>query len=148
MGSHDVSAVAGVEFQNFYNNGITLSGTNVPFGQPQNFALLDPADVSVSEREETISRRGLFGRVNYAFDNRYLASVSVRRDGDSRFGANNRYEIFPAFSLGWNVHNESFYNSDFLTDLKLRVSRGSLGTTSFLGAYNSLSLLNPQASIF
>ena len=40
MGSHDVSAVAGVEFQNFYNNGITLSGTNVPFGQPQNFALL------------------------------------------------------------------------------------------------------------
>lgn len=148
FGKHDMSAVAGVEFQNFYINGIALSSTNVPFGQPQNYALMNPADISVSEREETIARRSVFGRVNYAYDNRYLASVSVRRDGDSRFGANNRYETFPALSLGWNVHNESFYNSDLLTDLKLRFSTGSLGTTSFLGAYGSLSLLNPQATVF
>ena len=148
LGRSDISAVAGVEFQNFYRNGVSLSGTNVPFGQPQNFALLNPADVAISERDETIARRSVFGRVNYAFDNRYLASVSVRRDGDSRFGVNNRYETFPAISLGWNVHNEGWYNSELLTDLKLRLSVGSLGTTSFLGAYNSLSLLNPQATIF
>ena len=148
IGRHDVSAVAGLEFQNFYLDGIALNGTNVPFGQPQNFALLDPADVAISEREETIARRSVFGRVNYAYDNRYLASVSVRRDGDSRFGENNRFETFPALSLGWNVHNEAFYTSNFLTDLKLRYSIGSLGTTSFLGAYNSLSLLNPQATVF
>ncbi len=148
IGRHDLSAVAGVEFQNFYINGISLDATNIPFGQPQNFALLNPADIAVSERDETIARRSVFGRINYAYDNRYLASISVRRDGDSRFGANNRYETFPAISLGWNVHNEAFYNSEFLTDLKLRFSTGSLGTTSFLGAYNSLSLLNPQATIF
>lgn len=147
LGKHDISAVAGVEFQNFYIQGIALDGTNVPFGQPQNYALLDPADISVSERDETIARNSVFGRINYAYDNRYLASVSLRRDGDSRFGANNRYETFPAVSLGWNVHNESFYNSAFLTGLKLRFSTGSLGTTSFLGAYNSLSLLNPQATV-
>ncbi|MEL7376644.1 MAG: SusC/RagA family TonB-linked outer membrane protein, partial [Bacteroidota bacterium] len=144
----DLSAVAGLEFQNFFIDGVSLNGTNVPFGQPQNFALLDPADISISERDETIARRSVFGRVNYAFDNRYLASVSIRRDGDSRFGANNKYETFPAVSLGWNVHNEAFYNSSILTDLKLRFSTGSLGTTSFLGAYNSLSLLNPQATVF
>lgn len=148
LGSHDISAVAGVEFQNFYRNGIALSGTNVPYGQPLNFALLDPADVSITERNETIARRSVFGRINYAYDNRYLASVSIRRDGDSRFGANNKFQTFPAVSLGWNLHNESFYNSDLLTDVKLRFSAGSLGTTSFLGAYNSLSLLNPQATIF
>jgi len=146
IGVHDVSAVVGIEFQNFYINGLSLDGTNVPFGQPRNYALLNPSDIQITERDETISRRSIFGRVNYAFDNRYLASVSVRRDGDSRFGENNQHEIFPAVSLGWNVHNESFYNSEFLTDIKLRVSYGSLGTTSFLGAYNSLSLLNPQAS--
>jgi len=56
--------------------------------------------------------------------------------------------VFPAVSAGWNVHNEAFYNSEFLTDIKFRFSYGSLGTTSFLGAYNSLSLLNPQATIF
>lgn len=148
LGKHDIGAVAGVEFQNFYTTGISLQGTNVPFGQPENFALLAPADITITERDEVIARQSVFGRVNYAYDNRYLASVSVRRDGDSRFGANNRFETFPAVSLGWNVHNEAFYNSSLVTDLKLRFSRGSLGTTSFLGAYNSLSLLNPQASIF
>lgn len=148
MGKHDVSAVAGVEFQNFYIKGITLDATNVPFGQPQNYALLEPADIAVTERDETIARQSVFGRINYAYDNRFLASVSVRRDGDSRFGANNKFQTFPAFSLGWNMHNEAWFNSNFLTDVKLRFSRGSLGTTSFLGAYNSLSLLNPQASIF
>ncbi|MEM1123887.1 MAG: SusC/RagA family TonB-linked outer membrane protein, partial [Bacteroidota bacterium] len=148
LGKHDIGAVAGVEFQNFYIDGISLNGTNVPFGQPANFALLDPADVSLSERDETISRRSVFGRINYAYDNRYLASISIRRDGDSRFGRNNRFQNFPAISLGWNVHNESFFNPGFLSDLKLRFSRGSLGTTAFLGAYSSLSLLNPQATIF
>ncbi|MEL6867215.1 MAG: SusC/RagA family TonB-linked outer membrane protein, partial [Bacteroidota bacterium] len=143
IGNHDLSAVVGLEFQNFYINGTTLRGTNVPFGQPLNFALLNPADIAISERDETISRRSVFGRINYAYDNRYLASVSLRRDGDSRFGANNRSQTFPAFSLGWNVHNEAYYNSELLTDLKLRFSYGSLGTTAFLGAYNSLSLLNP-----
>ena len=147
-GVHDIGGVVGVEFQNFNTSGIALNGTNVPFGQPANFALLDPADIVISERQETIARRSVFGRVNYAYDNRYLASVSLRRDGDSRFGENNRFETFPAISVGWNVHNEAFYNSDFLTDLKLRASRGSLGTTSFLGAFNSLSLLNPTPSIF
>ena len=77
FGKHDVSGVAGVEFQNFDIEAISLNGTNVPFGQPANFALLDPADLAVSERDESVSRRSVFGRINYAYDNRYLASVSV-----------------------------------------------------------------------
>lgn len=145
---HDVSAVVGYEMQNFYIKGLTLNGTNVPYGLPPNYGVLNPADIATSERDEVIARRSVFGRVNYAYENRYLASVSVRRDGDSRFGANNRFETFPALSLGWNVHNEGFYRSDILTNLKLRYSTGTLGTTSFLGAYNALSLLNPQATIF
>jgi len=148
INKHDIGAVAGFEFQNFYINGLSLDATNIPFGQPQNYALLDPADIAISERKETVARRSIFGRVNYAYDNRYLASLSIRRDGDSRFGENNRYETFPAISLGWNLHNESFYNSDLLSDVKFRVSHGSLGTTSFLGSYSSLSLLNPQATVF
>ncbi len=148
IGKHDLSAVVGMEFQNFYIRGTTLRGTNVPFGQPLNYSFLEPADITTNLREETVSRRSVFGRVNYAYDNRYLASVSLRRDGDSRFGANNRFETFPAVSLGWNVHNEAFYNSDFLSNLKLRFSTGSLGTTSFLGSYDALSLLQAQPTIF
>lgn len=148
IGKHDIGAVAGLEFQNFYINGISLSGTNVPFGQPQNFALLEPADVSITERDETVARRSVFGRINYAYDNRYLVSFSLRRDGDSRFGENNRFQTFPAVSVGWNIHNEAFYNSEVVSDVKLRFSTGSLGTTAFLGSYSSLSLLNPAATVF
>lgn len=148
IGKHDIGAVVGFEAQKLYRNGIALSGTNVPFSDIINYNLLDPADITVRERDETISRRSVFGRVNYAYDNRYLLSASVRRDGDSRFGANNRFQTFPALSVGWNVHNEAFYNSEILSLLKLRLSTGSLGTTSDLGAYNSLSLLNPSQTIF
>ena len=144
---HDISAVVGVEFQNFYINGTAIRGTNVPFSDIINYNLLDPADIIVTERDEEINRQSVFGRVNYAYDDRYLASVSVRRDGDSRFGSNEKFAVFPALSLGWNVHNEAFYTSELLTQLKLRFSVGSLGTTSFLGAYDALSLLNPQPSI-
>ncbi len=148
LGNHDISAVAGVEFQNFYLKGTSLTGTNVPVGQPINYSYLEPADISTTLRDETVARRSVFGRINYAYDNRYLASVSIRRDGDSRFGENNRFEVFPAVSVGWNVHNESFYNGHFLSDLKLRFSIGSLGTTSFLGSYDALSLLQAQPTIF
>jgi len=148
LGKHDVGAVVGMEFQNFYIRGTTITATNIPFGQPLNYSFVAPEDITTSLRDETVSRRSVFGRINYAFDNRYLASVSIRRDGDSRFGANNRFEVFPAFSLGWNVHNEAFYNSEFLTDIKVRVSRGTLGTTSFLGSYDALSLLQAQPTIF
>ena len=148
FGNHDVSAVVGLEFQNFYGKGTTITATNVPFGQPLNYSYLDPADINTNLVDATISRRSVFGRINYAYDNRYLASVSVRRDGDSRFGANNRYETFPAVSLGWNMHNEAFFDSELLSNVKLRFSTGSLGTTSFLGPYDALSLLQAQPTIF
>ncbi|MEQ9426633.1 MAG: TonB-dependent receptor [Cyclobacteriaceae bacterium] len=145
---HDVSAVVGMEFQNFYIKGTSLVGTNVPVGTPLNYSYLDPADINTNLRDETVSRRSVFGRINYAYDNRYLASFSLRRDGDSRFGENNQFETFPAVSIGWNVHNEAFYNSDFLSNLKVRFSKGTLGTTSFLGSYDALSLLQAQPTIF
>ncbi len=145
---HDISVVAGLELQNFFITGRDTQGSNVPFGDIINYNLLEPADIAVSERDETIARRSVFGRVNYAFDDRYLFSASIRRDGDSRLGVNQKYATFPAVSVGWNAHNESFWNSDKWSLMKLRFSTGSLGTTSDLGAYNSLSLLNPSASIF
>lgn len=148
IGKHEISAVGGVEFQNFYIKGTSISGTNVPLGLPLNYSFLAPADINTRLRDETVSRQSVFGRVTYAYNDRYLGSFSLRRDGDSRFGANNRFQVFPAFSLGWNVHNEAFYKSKILTDLKLRFSRGSLGTTSFLGSYSSLSLLQSQPTAF
>ncbi len=147
---HDISALIGIEFQKNYIKGTSVAGSNVRqlLGEPLNFALLGNENVTVTERDEINHRKSIFGRVAYAYDDRYLVSASLRRDGDSRFGANNRYEVFPAFSLGWNIHNEAFFNADgFMSKLKPRFSYGSLGTVSDLGFHNSLSFVNAGASV-
>ncbi|MDA9374380.1 TonB-dependent receptor [Flavobacteriaceae bacterium] len=149
IGSHDISAVTGIEYQTTKLIGNSLNGVNVPDQAILNWNLFAPEDITVTERNEKRVRESVFGRVNYAYDDRFLASVSLRRDGDSRFGANQRYETFPAVSVGWNIHNESFLkDSEALSQLKIRFSTGSLGTTSFLGSYDSLSLLSPSATIY
>ncbi|MFY0654438.1 MAG: TonB-dependent receptor [Cyclobacteriaceae bacterium] len=71
-------------------------------------------------------------RVNYAFSDKYLASVSIRRDGSSVFGPNNKFGNFPALSLGWRLSEEDFLNgSDVVNNLKLRVSYGVTGNDQF-----------------
>lgn len=71
----------------------------------------------------------LFGRLSYNYDERYMVQATVRRDGSSRFGPNNKYGIFPSFSAGWNVMNESFMEDtrDWLSNLKVRFSWGKNG---------------------
>ncbi|MBD0851174.1 SusC/RagA family TonB-linked outer membrane protein [Maribacter arenosus] len=84
-----------------------------------------------------------FGKLNYSFDNKYLASFTVRRDGSSRFGANNRYGIFPAATLGWRISQEEFLkDNDILSELKLRggygeVGNQEIGNTARFGLYES-----------
>ncbi len=83
----------------------------------------------------------LFGRANYAYDEKYLAEVSVRRDGSSRFGRDKRYGVFPAASLGWRISEESFIAGvGFLNDLKLRASIGSTGNQEGIANFGSLAL--------
>ena len=84
-----------------------------------------------------------FGKLNYSFDNKYLASFTVRRDGSSRFGSNNRYGIFPAATLGWRISQEEFLrDNDILSELKLRAGYGEvgnqeIGNTARFGLYES-----------
>ena len=67
-------------------------------------------------------------RVDYNYADKYLAAVTVRRDGSSRFGADNQYGIFPAASVGWRIDKEAFMqNNNFFSELKLRVGVGRVG---------------------
>jgi len=69
-----------------------------------------------------------FGKINYAFANKYLASFTLRRDGSSRFGPDNRYGIFPAGTLGWRISGEEFLRDhDIISNLKLRAGYGEVG---------------------
>ena len=72
-----------------------------------------------------------FGKFNYAFSDRYLASFTIRRDGSSRFGQDNRYGIFPAVTAGWRINNEKFLkNVSAVSNLKLRAGYGEVGNQS------------------
>ena len=82
----------------------------------------------------------LFSRVNYDFDQKYLFEASVRRDGSSRFGVNNRYGTFWAVGAGWNINREAFLqNVSFINVLKIRAAIGTAGNFN-IGNYQSLGL--------
>ncbi len=85
------------------------------------------------------------GRINYSFKDRYLISASVRRDGSSNFGENNKWGVFPATSLGWNISEEDFMKDiSFVNSLKLRGSWGQLGNDNIgsFGYYSTIRIGN------
>lgn len=85
---------------------------------------------TLTERESLLA--SFFGRVNYTFKDRYLATLSVRRDGSSRFGPANQWGTFPAVALGWRINEESWFPApNWVSDLKLRASWGVNGNQAF-----------------
>ena len=124
---HEISAILGVtaEARDFTFSTITGTGyTNDNVQQITNATVISNADAFEWEK------RGLsfISRLNYAYDNKYLASFSFRRDGSSIFGPDFKYGNFPAASVGWNVGNEEFLSgSDVVSRLKLRASYGVTG---------------------
>ncbi|MCH5241367.1 MAG: TonB-dependent receptor [Muribaculaceae bacterium] len=86
---------------------------------------------------------GIFGRINYNYNDRYMAEVNLRGDGASRFPKNQRWGVFPSFSIGWNIANEKFWEPAYhvMNYFKLRASYGQLGnqnTTSFYPFYQKM----------
>ena len=106
-------------------------------GKKYDYAVLNPdymwPDSGVGESEAYGSGGGytlvsFFGKVNYTFDDRYMASLTIRRDGSSRFGKNNRYGTFPSISAGWRINQESFLRDvSWIDNLKIRASWGQTG---------------------
>lgn len=89
-----------------------------------------------------------FGKANYSFDDRYLASFTIRHDGSSRFGKNNRFATFPAVTAGWRVSSERFMSATkaYVTDLKLRVGWGQTGNQG-IGNLATYALFVPEYGI-
>ncbi len=89
-----------------------------------------------------------FGRANYNFNGKYMFTATLRRDGSSRFGANNRWGFFPSASVAWRISDESFMEStsDIIDNLKLRVGYGITGNQDGIGEYKSLPLIGQTNS--
>ncbi len=124
---HEVTALVGTEAVSEW--GRFLEGTRLGlFVDAVDFRSLTSGTRTNGSPYTPASLFSQFGKVDYAYNSKYLASVTVRRDGSSRFGPENRYGVFPSGSIGWRISREDFMSSvGWITDLKLRASYGQMG---------------------
>ncbi len=153
---HNVTALAGTEFydyKSYVNSGFSqgaptdiipwLTASTPP--SVQGTTIVNPAGASSNFNQwERIS--SVIGRVNYTYLNRYLLTGIIRIDGSSRLKKGNYYGTFPGVSVGWNLHNESFYKgslvSKYLSSVKPRVSYGVNGNVNSLGYFATSQVYN------
>lgn len=130
FGDHRVSAVVGFSNQSFEN---PLRRFTTIEGSPE---VADPYTF-------LWNNIGYLGRVNYNYKERYLTSITFRRDGSSLFSSNSRWGNFPSASVAWRLSREDFFQVGWINDLKLRASYGSLGNSEFLRPWQYFGLINP-----
>jgi TonB-dependent starch-binding outer membrane protein SusC len=136
---HNLNVVAGHEFNSF--NSRYQSVTSIYFASDALQTVDSGAEVNAgSGNESDYAFDSMFARATYSYANKYLLKASIRRDGSSRFGANNQYGIFPAVSAGWVISQEEFLKENStLSNLKLRASYGETGNAE-IGNFASRSL--------
>lgn len=132
VNKHRLDVLLGTEYYHGLDNNFWTT--------KHGFASEDPAYTVIDAGTGAVTSGGsvgefalfsLFGKINYSYNDRYLASFTLRRDGSSRFGENKKYGTFPAFSLGWRLSQENFFQNNIsrnvINDLKLRFGWGQTG---------------------
>ena len=132
FGKHNVAAVAGFSYQNFFYDGESIENKGFPTESMKYYQIgngdAEKTYLKASSYRNSNTLIALFGRVNYNYADKYLVSASLRREGSSRFGKNNKWGLFPAVSLGWRVAGEEFMEEvSSVNDLKLRLGFGVTG---------------------
>ena len=149
FGKHNLSLLVGTTYQK--NNYEQINGLKrnllINPNTGEYFDVLDLGDQAQvgGFRNESLLLSYL-GRLEYNFDDRYLLNAVLRRDGSSRFSDANKWSNFPSVSLGWRLSNESFFNSETISDLKLRASYGELGSGN-IGNYEYQGFINTFGAI-
>ncbi|MHA4808629.1 SusC/RagA family TonB-linked outer membrane protein [Flavitalea flava] len=136
---HHLTLLAGTSSQT--NRYDYLSGNISSFAseltQQMNNGTLNPNTGGDASEWSLLS---YMGRINYAYQDKYLLTATVRRDGSSRFGQNNKYGTFPSASAAWRISRERFFHADFVNDLKLRAGYGITGNQN-IGNYSFAAVL-------
>ncbi len=154
VGDHSFGATAVYEWQKqdyegfgasargFINDLLTMNAL-----QSGSIADVRQGDVFSYRNDRTLV--SVLGRLNYAYQGKYLATVNFRRDGSSLFGKNNRWANFPSVSLAWRVSEEAFLKDNkIVSNLKVRAGYGVTGSLAGIGPQNSLRLVNPSGTAF
>ena len=149
FGRSDFSAVLGTSY--FTSTYEQVWGTKNDVLMTSDGSYFDTLDAALSNPRTGNYRDlqkmfSIFGRVNYNYDERYLASFTMRRDESSKFSPDNRVGYFPSISAGWRISNEEFFESSWIDDLKIRANYGVLGNSN-IGVWDWVSFITtfPQA---
>ncbi len=147
FGKHRLTALAGYSYQDQKEENFAVSNFDFPSDQYSYNRLeagnaLLRGEATMNSFASSWKLIGFFGRVNYNFNDKYMLSASVRREGSSKFGANHKWGTFPAVSAAWRIKNESFMKGvSFINDLKIRAGFGVTGIIPSQ-SYLSLTSLN------
>ena len=133
-----LNALVGSTYQHFLTRNFGAGVGDFPSDdlQTNNLSLGNASSASLRSNKQSNSLLSYIARANLNYGDRYLLTASIRADGSSRFGENNRFGYFPSFAFGWNLNNEKFV-SDFFENLKLRASYGLTGNQD-IGNYQSV----------
>lgn len=142
FGQHSINAMAGYSYQYFWNEGLTSAAYGF-LTDDFKWYNISAAKTIESQSSYTESNKliSFYGRVNYNYAGRYLLTATVRHDGSSRFGADNKWGTFPSVAASWRISQEPFFKSEAVSNLKLRASWGMTGNQE-IGNYNAISTLS------
>lgn len=143
---HTIDAMIGTSWMREYYRSMGIGSGSTDLGGPSITIYNGKGDVMSEEYNSALL--SYFARLNYDYKDRYLVSASIRSDKSSKFSKGNRVGYFPSVSIGWNVHEEAFFNINWISRLKIRASYGELGA-NFIDPYSFLSTAyGPIPSVF
>jgi TonB-dependent starch-binding outer membrane protein SusC len=147
FGAHKFTVLGGYSYQDSKSEGFYMQNWDFPtdlysYNRMQSGNALGRGEAAMNSSASSYKLIGFFGRLNYNWKDKYMLMASVRQEGSSKFGANNKWGTFPAVSVGWRVSKEDFFSSvNFINDLKFRAGFGVTGIAPDQ-AYMSLTSLN------
>ncbi len=146
---HSISALGGFTFQDFVSTSLSGSGNGFLSDVTETSGLSSATTPGIPSSSYSKSvLLSYLARVNYGLKDKYLATISVRRDGSSRYSDGNKWSYFPSAALAWRIANEGFMkNSKFISDLKLRASWGFTGSQA-ISPYATLNQLSTNRTVF
>jgi iron complex outermembrane receptor protein len=149
---HKLDAIAGYSWENdLYQNQVSkatdFAVTSMGANNIQSGNTLKVGNVTSSKNEYKLI--SFFGRAHYSYDEKYMITATVRRDGSSKFGANHKWGIFPSVSAAWGLSQEGFFKEiDWINDLKLRAGYGVTGNQDGLQPYKTLELYEAYGTYY
>lgn len=142
--THNFNILGGSSYERYYKDEIDANAKNMNSNDFFSFNYYDSSintNTEIGDNIEPWKMMSYFGRINYNFKERYLLEANVRYDGSSRLAPDKRWKAFPSFSAAWRLSEESWFDVNWISQLKVRASWGQLGNGAVLGLYDYIPLI-------